>query len=323
MAIGTGLADAELLEQCTGSKDRVIISDPRKLHDAFRRSEEVINRQMLASTGRHSNFKRNVTVTSSWAALIAIGAAIGLVIGQNRHLRRRMLAPKEVVLLTLGGIVTGLVAGAAGQSFFYFMMTSEVPAFTQIGRGIAWALMGCGVGFGMGSFVPNLNRKRAAVAGAVGGLAAATAFILLGPLTGDTVGRLLGAAILGLSTGMMMVLVEAALRSACVIVHWSERERSNLTLGPRPIIVGSTGEAHVLIPEDVCPKPVAARIRLVDGHVYMDDHEGETYVLDVGHVIEFGPTRVEICGEPGGGSSKKPRQTATEREQRLAKAAAR
>ena len=88
VAIGTRLADANLLTLATGAAQNVIISDPQALHEAFRRSEAVINRQMLASTGTAVSFKRSVALTGLWAALIAIGAGTGLVLGQNRHLRR-------------------------------------------------------------------------------------------------------------------------------------------------------------------------------------------------------------------------------------------
>ena len=58
VAIGTGLADENLLTLATGSPQNVIISDPQKLQEAFRRTEEVINRQMLASAGTAVSFKR-------------------------------------------------------------------------------------------------------------------------------------------------------------------------------------------------------------------------------------------------------------------------
>ncbi|MHC4653286.1 MAG: vWA domain-containing protein, partial [Planctomycetota bacterium] len=45
VAIGTRLADANLLTLATGAPQNVIVSDPQALHEAFRRSEEVINRQ--------------------------------------------------------------------------------------------------------------------------------------------------------------------------------------------------------------------------------------------------------------------------------------
>ncbi len=296
VAIGTGLADAELLAEAAGSIDNVIISDPRKLQDAFRHSEEVINnRQMLASTGAGTgSFGQSVVQAGAWAALIAIGAAIGLVVGQNRHLRRRPLGPKEAAIILVGGMVTGLAAGAAGQSVFYLL--SQVPAVEAIGRVVAWTLLGCGLGYGMGSFVPNLLRQRATAAGAAGGGLAAFCFLTLVPVVGDTVGRLLAAGILGLCTGMMMVLVETAYRSAWLVVHWSDKERSNLTLGSSPILVGSSAEAHVLLAEEDSPVPVMARISLGDGLVRFEDGQtGETRALPDGEMLTYGRIRLEVC----------------------------
>ena len=306
VAIGTGLADAELLAQAAGSPDNVIVSDPRKLHDAFRQSETVINRQMLASTGTARGFQAEMLLAGAWVALVATFAGIGLVIGQNRHLHRRPIGPKEMTLVFIGGILTGVAAGAASQSLFYVL--SGVDEIVAIGRVASWTVLGCGVGFGIGSFVPNLDRHRATIAGAVGGIFAGFCFLTLVPAVGDTVGRLLSAAILGISTGLMMVLVEAASRTAYVLVHWSEKETSSLTLGASPIIVGSSPEAHVLLPDDDDCSPIVARISLVDGVPQLTDRNGATRVLNNGEVLTYGRVRLEVCGK-GSRSAAEPGHT--------------
>ena len=296
VAIGTGLADADLLIKATGTRSNVIISDPRKLQDAFRRSEEVINnRQMLASFGQTESFKHNVMITGAWAALIAIGAAVGLVIGQNRHMRRRMLRFGEAVKVLIGGVFIGLLAGAAAQSLFYVL--SEMPGVEVSGRVGAWTLLGCGVGFGMGSFVPNLDRLKGTVAGAAGGGVAAVCFLTLVPIVGDTIGRLLAAAILGLSTGIMVALVEAVSRKAYLVIHWSANEQSSLTLGSNPILVGCTGAAHVLIPDDDCPVPIVARIRIAEKAVPVLEDQHGTRSLSHGETLTYGHTRIEVRAE--------------------------
>ena len=298
VAIGTGLADASLLAQATGSADNVIISDPDKLADAFKRSEEVINRQMLASRSSSGSFKRNVVLTGCWAALIAIGASMGLVIAQNRHLRRRILSPKQAVLINVGGVVTGLFAGALGQTLFYVL--SETPAVIAIGRVAAWSVLGFGIGFGMGSFVPNLSRERAALAGAIGGMAAASGFLVLVPLVGDTIGRLLGAGILGLCTGLTTVLVEAVTRSAWLVVHWSEKERSTVALGAKPVRVGSHADAHILLAEDDSPVPVMASITTEGKSIRLEDGQtSQTRELRDGEVLTYGRIRIEVRAATG------------------------
>jgi Ca-activated chloride channel family protein len=293
VAIGTGLADENLLTLATGSPDNVIISDPQALHDAFIRSEEVINRNMLASAGTAVSFKRNVALTGLWAALIAIGAGIGLVVGQNRHLHRQPLTARDGVVVILGGVVTGLMAGAAGQTFFFAL--SGAPAVLAIGRVVAWAMLGCGIGYGMGFFVPNLCRTRAAIAGAAGGVLAAFGFLTLVPAVGDTIGRLLGAWILGFCTGLTTVLVEAVYRKAWLVVHWSEKEQSSLALGESPILVGSDSDAHVLLAEQDSPVPVMARITLADGAVRLEDGEtGDDRILRNGETLTYGRIVIEV-----------------------------
>jgi Ca-activated chloride channel family protein len=294
VAIGTPLADAGLLVQATGSPENVIIADPQKLHDAFRRSEAVINQQMLATAGNAESIQRNVALTGLWAALIAIGAGIGLVMGQNRHLRRRLLKVKEVLGIVLGGVVTGLLAGAASQGLFHVL--SETSAVMLIGRVIAWALLGLGIGYGMGFFMPNLRRKRAAIAGAAGGVIAAFAFLNLVPTSGDTVGRLVAAAILGICTGLTTVLVEVVNRKAWLVVRWSEKESSSLALGTSPIIVGSSSTAHVLLPDSESPVPIMAKITMSEGVVGLEDGQsGQLRVLSDGETLQYGRIAIDVC----------------------------
>jgi Ca-activated chloride channel family protein len=298
VAIGTGLADANLLAMATGSSDSVIVSDPHRLADAFKTSEEFINRQMLASSSTSGGFRHNVLMTGIWAALIAIGASTGLVVGQNQHLRRRVLGPREALIVVMGGVFTGVLAGTAGQTAFFAL--SSVPAVSAIGRVISWSLLGCGIGYGMSFFVPNLRRTQAAAAGAAGGALSSFAFLTLVPAVGDTIGRLLGAGLLGLCTGMTTVLVEAAYRTAWLVVHWSKKERSTLALGTDAIVVGSVNDAHVLIADQDSPSPVMATIRLANGVIQLEDgHAGSTYELHDGDTLTYGSIVIEVCASTG------------------------
>ncbi len=294
VAIGTGLADANLLAQVTGTPQNVIISDANALADAFRRSEEVIkNRQMLVTQATTESFGSSVLRSGVWASLIAIGAALGIVAGQNRHLRRRFLSVTDVIIVVLGGVVTGLVAGVVGQSLFYVL--PDIPVIVTAGRVVAWTLMGLGVGYGMGFFVPNLHRNRAGVAGLAGGVIAAVCFVTLGPVVGDTTGRLLGAAILGLSAGMTTVLVEVVYRKAWLVVHWSKNEKSTLALGPTSVLIGSSLDADILLAEQDSPVPVMAKITLADGVVRLEDGRTKsTRPLGDGETLTYGATRIQL-----------------------------
>jgi uncharacterized protein YegL len=300
VAIGTGLADAQLLSQITGTPENVIISDPNALAEAFRQSESVINKgQMLASQRSTETFQHSVLKTGVWAGLIAIGAGLGLLVGQNRHLRRGALRIWETIVVVVGGVVTGLVAGAAGQASYYVL--ADFPTVVEGGRVLAWALLGLGIGFGMGSFVPNLKRRRAAIAGAVGGMIAGLCFLKLVAEVGDPLSRLLGAIILGLAAGLTMVLVEAAYRKGWLVVHWSEKEHSTLTLGTTPILVGSSSKVDVLLADQDSPAAVMAEITLTDGVVRLQDGQTQSVrTLNDGEILTYGRTRLEVRASAGG-----------------------
>src|SRR6185503_579789 len=90
-----------------------------------------------------------------------------------------------------------------------------------------------------------LPRGRALVGGALGGGAAVACFLRIVPAVGDTPGRLLGAAILGLMAGAMTVLVEASVRKAWLLVRWPRGETTTLLLGTTPVVVGHSARAHI------------------------------------------------------------------------------
>jgi hypothetical protein len=330
VAIGTGLADEDLLAQVTGAPQNVIISDPSALADAFRQSEKVINnQQMLASHATVEGFMSSVLWTGIWASLIAVGAALGLVAGTNRYLHRRFLRVGEVLIIILGGVITGLVAGAAGQSLYYLLSNFQEVDLAK--RCVSWILLGLGIGYGMGFFVPNLARKRASVAAGVGGAVAAFCFLTLPSMVAesltflphmdsDTIGRVLGAAILGLSAGLAIVLVEAICLEARLIVHWNDKERSTLALGSTAIVVGSSLDAHVLLAEEDSPTPVMARIRQTDnGPTLEDGQTNSERSLTDGEVLDYGRIRIEVrapAASASGGTSlasKAPTSTAATR----------
>lgn len=330
VAIGTRLADEDLLAEITSSPQNVIISDPTALAEAFRKSEKVINNQhMLASHSTVEGFMSSVLWAGIWAALIAVGAALGLVAGTNRHLHRRFLRVGEVLIILLGGVITGLLAGAAGQSLYYLL--SDVHEVDLAKRGVSWVLLGLGIGYGMGFLVPNLPRKRASVAAGVGGAVAAFCFLTLPPMVAesltflrtvdtDAIGRVLGAAILGLSAGLAIVLVEAICPDARLIVHWNDKERSALALGATPILVGSSLDAHVLLAEGDSPVPIMARIRQTDsGPTLEDGQTNSERALTDGEVLDYGRIRIEVRAPAGSGSgggsraSKAPTTTAATR----------
>ena len=120
------------------------------------------------------------------------------------------------------------------------------------------------------------------------------------PAVGDTIGRLLGAWILGLCAGMTTVLVEAVYRKAWLVVHWSAKEQSSLALGETPIIVGSGSDAHVLLAEADSPSPVMARITLAGGVIRLEDGQsGQDRCLQDGDTLTYGRIVIEVRASAG------------------------
>ena len=140
---------------------------------------------------------------------------------------------------------------------------------------------------------------RAVAGGVTGGVIAGVIFLRLVPEVGDTAGRLVAAAILGLCTGMTLVLVESVSRKAWLVVNWARNERSTLLLGPKPIVVGSRKDAHIC-PDWEDDAPVVAKIWMIDGVIkYEDPKSGIRRDLTHGDVLQFGKISVEVRAASG------------------------
>jgi len=293
-AVGTGLADRALFEELTGDPANVFLSAPESLGQAFHDTgQRIQNRQMLTSTTSSTDFVTGLWHACAWAGLVGCGAGLALVIGVNRGLRRRFLQVGQFFGVLVGAVACGLAAGAAGQGTFHVLSRFEAPELP--GRIVAWVLLAASIALGMTFFVPNLPRRRATFAGAVGGALAAVCFLRIVPETGDTAGRLLGAAILGLVVGAMIVLVETSVRRARLLVHWGKGETSKLLLGTTPIIVGRSAEAHICPSWDEdLPALIGHFTRDPAGTQYEDKRSGKKRRLRAGDRLEFGKVVVEV-----------------------------
>jgi hypothetical protein len=214
-----------------------------------------------------SQFWNTVLMQALWTALLALGLAFALVIGQNRYLHRSWLLPSQGALLFLGAATVGLTAGTIGQIVFGIVGASKVLA--PAGRVVGWVLLGALLGRGMAFFIPNLPAKRAAWAGAAGGLVGATAFLFSAGAGSDAIGRLLGAAILGLSIGLMVALVEAVSREAWLEIQYGPNETRTVSLGRQPITIGGNQDLCTIYARDA--PAVALRYVLQNGRISCED----------------------------------------------------
>jgi Ca-activated chloride channel family protein len=170
-------------------------------------------------------------------------------------------------LVALGATVAAFVVG---QSLF--LPIAGISTLDVIGRIVGWAILGTLVGGGTSLFVPNLKLSRALFGGSVGGTLGATGFLMAAAVFGDLPGRLTGAGILGFCIGLMIAWAENEQLStqAYLLVRWTPSEQTKILLGRKPVLLGSSANAHVYLRQDQGYPLVTAKIY----------QEGETVVLE-------------------------------------------
>jgi len=223
-----------------------------------------------------------------WTSLLCFGMALSIVAAQNHLFRKPMFSTPEIMILVLGSVIAGCIAGLTGQMFYaYFHFLGFLS------RIIAWGLLGALVGYGMAFFLANLDRTWALRAGAVGGALGAVGFLMFSNMLGDTAGRLLGAAILGACIGAMIGWVEQAFRKVWLMVIYDPRNFTQVNLGSQRVTVGSatTDTIHV---RGVAPK--TATFLVVGDKVQFTDASG-TQSLAPGNRVNVGNVELIVCSK--------------------------
>jgi hypothetical protein len=228
-------------------------------------------------------------VIGFWTGLLGVGLSLALAVGQNWYLSRRLPRWQQVLALAGGGMLAGLVAGGIGQALFSLLAGAQV--LPQLGFLMGWGLLGGLLGRGIGFFIPNLHGGKAALAGAVGGLVGAGVFISVSAV-GDIAGRCVGAAILGLSIGLVVALIEAAFRDAWLEVMFGTREMRTVNLGPEPIRIGSDSSCLIWTPSGA---PVAIKFWINNRRVMRQDvPANQTHEVAGGHREKVGTIEIFV-----------------------------
>jgi hypothetical protein len=186
-----------------------------------------------------------------------------------------------------------LAAAVIAQFSFLSLMTPS--SFGAVSRAAGWIILGLFLGGGMSVFIPNLQFRRAILGGGIGGFIGGIMFMLFSGFAGDLVGRLIGAAALGFFIGLMIALLKQLVLKgeASLIVHWSNSERTVLALGSKPLLLGSSSDAHIPLPRTTYPD-ITAKVYLENQEVILEFDEamkkqGSTKVLR--HVLKNGDRR--------------------------------
>jgi len=240
-------------------------------------------------------------IIGCWTVLLAVAISFLLVMGQNALMRRQLMSGKTAWALLKGGIAAGLISGAISQYLFsagaqvLSLGANNLSWLLKAGQVAGWMVLGSLLGWGMAIFIPNLPKSKGSLAGLAGGFLGALAFLYAMKHLGEMGGRMLGAAILGFSIGCMVALVERFAREAALVVHWHENERTIINLGPTPVVLGSSPEAHLYLPADKGYPPEAAVVTFIDGVVQLENLMTETrHTLHNGNKLEIGSLIIEI-----------------------------
>lgn len=245
---------------------------------------------------------RQPLIVAIWTGLLAVGLALALIAGQNIYLKRSPLTAAQAAIAAAGGMAAGGLSGGLAEAGFAAAQVSAGlagdGALLTLGRIAGWAVLGGILGRGMGMFVPNLPAARASIAGGIGGMLGAVAFLAAANLVGYAPARWAGAAVLGFSIGLMVALVEAVFRQYWLEVDYGSREQRLVTLGGTPVSIGTGAGCDIYSRGS---PPVALRYHVEQGGVVCEDvPAGRRQTVVPGDQRVAGSLRLTVRGSAGG-----------------------
>jgi len=230
-----------------------------------------------AGIGMLAFFPRVWLWTGCFLLMASLLAVLLVILRNDERLRRLPWKPK----LTIVGVISGGLA---------YLAVKEITTGDALPRILGLSLLGALLGFGLAFCIPNLKKRRGALGGVTGGLAAGIAFVWISSLCGDTGGRLLGGFALGLCIGLMIALVESLWRTASLQVVWGPGNSSTINLGDCPVMVGSGSNCQVFLADG---PPVAAAFELKEGKILCRDGDSTEEVTD-GTKKTFAPLEIVV-----------------------------
>lgn len=285
--VATDDADEMYLAGLTGHKNQVISAQDGQFGEAFATAEK-----MIATTigGGSGSLAVAFIATLGWTVFVALGIILALVAVQNYFMKKPLLLPEQATLVAIGAVLAGLASGFVAQTA---MTALSAINLGEIGRVLAWSVLGGLLAFGMTFVIPNLDKTKALGFGALGGFLGSIGFLMMMAITGDIGGRLIGAAILGACIGLLVAIVETFYRNMWLTVVYDPRNVVLVNLGSQAVTVGSGGNDTVPIP-NVGVK--AGTFLVVGDNVQYTDEHGKQLLVP-GNRVKVGKVELVICSK--------------------------
>ena len=256
LAVGTGDSDAGFLASLTGDSSLVFRTDAGSFAQAFGRADQKI--KQLFSSSSSGSAGRGFGDALILGALVTLFLGTALLIAENTlALRGRWW--RDLAWVTPMSAVLGVAGALLGQALFA-LLPDNAPS-----RAVAWLVVGAIAGSLLGlADRSRVKALRGAFGGAIGGYLGGFVFALLGnAFSGgflEFTGRLLGFAVLGFAIGLMLQLVQQALKTAWLTgITTGPYEGKQYILGKPVVTVGrSDGNDIGLYRETTLPLKLGA-----------------------------------------------------------------
>lgn len=257
---------AEILHEVLGS-ERVRKTDEAGMGDSFsQKAQEIVLANPVIAPDKSLSRSSTYLFISSWTALVTAGIALFLLLFLNRYnKRRRWLSSKEaltvVFSLLMGFAIGGLVQYlfSTGPISTYFV--NEGHFFQKHALNfLIWSLIGLLLAASLAGFrvLPNLKLLNTLVFGLVGGLIAGLLYssaLELFPNPGFAfLPRLIGAAALGASIGLVLALLSETSAQFPIwlrVFYTSDKVYRYHPIGNTPLTVGAGRDADVYVHSDL------------------------------------------------------------------------
>ena len=278
-------ADVMYLAGLTGERDRVVSAQDGKFGEAFATAEKMIATTIGSGSSSHT---AAFMATAGWTVFAALGIALALVAIQNYFMKKELLPKEQAAIVAISAVLAGLAAGVVAQTT---MTALSAVYIGELGRILAWSVLGGLLAFGMVFVIPNLDKTKALGFGALGGLLGSIGFLMMTAVVGNTSGRLLGAFILGACVGLLVAIVETLYRNVWLMVIYDPRNFSQVNLGSQAVTVGS-GRNDTIPIQGVGAKE-ASFLVVGDQIQYTDLHRTQSLVP--GDRVKVGNVELVIC----------------------------